>query len=231
MNVRKMLKGDKIMKREICDLACLWISVAIPQISTIKESIESIQSLSDTILFDKLYYVMDNQDSDFNDWLKIVENFDKDNANYNKMVKQIIYNINAINEVDLLQAYSNLLRAYKMGFVCKNDFLRLGFTLTKLLAEDANYLKNNIQHEKIKENIYCLALSANNLMYNSSRGFAENEADMGIDFYRFTDLGKMMDKYALDFGNEEKYTYRDKDAELSEQKLSYTDTKVPATFG
>ena len=38
-------------------------------------------------------------------------------------------------------------------FVCKNDFLRLGFTLTKLLAEDAEYLRSNIHREKIEEKL------------------------------------------------------------------------------
>lgn len=219
------------MKKEISDLAYSWLAVAIPQISAIKDSVDTIKSLSDTILFDKLYYIMENQDSDFNDWLKMAENFDENSSNYNKMVKQIIYNINAINEIDLINAYANLLRAYKLGFVCKNDFLRLGFTLTKLLAEDAEYLRSNIHREKIEENLYCLSLSLNSLMYNSSKGFAESEADMAVDFYKFTDLGKMMDKYALDFGNEEKYSYKQKDEELSKQKLVYTEPKITATFG
>lgn len=48
------------MKKDISDLVCTWISVAIPQISIVSESIESMKSLSDAILFDKLYYVMDN---------------------------------------------------------------------------------------------------------------------------------------------------------------------------
>jgi hypothetical protein len=55
-----------------------------------------------------------------------------------------------------------------------------------------------------------------------SRGFAADENDMGKEYYRFTELGKMLDKYALSFGDEKKYSYRERDAELANQKLAYT---------
>ena len=68
--------------------------------------------------------------------------------------------------------------------------------MTKLLSEDAQYLAQNIKRERIEENLFCLSLSSNNLMYNMSRGFASDENDMGKEYYRFTELGKMLDKYA-----------------------------------
>lgn len=210
------------MSKEITAVATSWLSLALPFISPVKDTVETIQSLSDKLLFDKLFYVLSNQESDFDEWLKISEKFDEDNDAYNKMVKQLIYYINAINEIDLLQAYSNLLHAYKCNLICKNDFFRLGFCLTKLLSEDAKYLAQNIKRERIEENLYCLSLSSNNLMYNMSRGFAADENDMGKEYYRFTELGKMLDKYALSFGDEEKYSYRERDAELANQKLAYT---------
>lgn len=132
------------------------------------------------------------------------------------MVKQLIYHINAINEVELLFAYSNLLRAYKSGKVNKKDFFRLAFCLTRLLSEDACYLSEHINQNEIEENIYCLSLSSSNLMYNKTRG-----ANGGKEIYCFTDMGRMLDKYALSYGNTDKYSYIDKDSELSSQKLSY----------
>ena len=58
-----------------------------------------------------------------------------------------------------------------------------------------------------------------------SRGFATDEEDSGKEYYCFTEMGKMLDKYALSLGDEEKYSYREMDAQLSEQKLSYTQMK------
>ena len=213
------------MEDLIAKTAVSWMSVVFAPVSAISDTIENVRSVMDTILFEKLEYVLRNQDSDFGEWLKISEKFDEDNKAYNKMVHQLVYYVNAINEVDILYAYANLLRAYKLNLISKSDFFRMSFCLTKLLSEDAEYLKSNIGRNRIEENIYCLSLSSNNLMYNMSRGFAENEEDSGKEYYAFTQMGKMIDKYALSFGDENKYHYSVKDSPLAEQKLSYTQMK------
>ena len=210
------------MKKEIVNVTCSWLSLALPWISPIKDTIEFVYSLSDQIVFGKIYDIMNNQDDDFDEWLKLTEKFDKDSGSYQKMVRQIIYNINAINEVDMLGAYSNLLRAYKNGLICKEDFFRLGFCLTKLLSQDAKFLKDNIIKDRIEENIYCISLASNNLMYNQTRGLDSGSIDEKKEYYCFTDVGKMLDKYALSFGDESKYSYSQMDENLSTQKLDYS---------
>lgn len=219
------MKKDDSIKEELINTACSWISLALPWVSSLKESKESIQSIYDKVLFNKLALVLSNQDSNFNEWLKISEKFNEDNKAYLKMVKKLIYYINAMNEEELLSAFSNLLRAYKDGLICKNDFFRLGFCLTKLLAEDAKYLVDNIKKEKIQENIYCISLSNIGLMYNKSRGFSENDDDVEIEFYCFTQMGKMLDKYALNYRNTDRYQYDKPDSSLAEQKLTYNQNK------
>ena len=205
------------MDNAIIGVATDWLSIVFPPASAILNTIDYVGSFSDKLLFQKLEYVLKNQDSDFNEWLKLSENFEEDSSNYNKMVHQLIYYINAINEVDMLFAYSNLLQSYKLGFISKKDFFRMSFCLTKLLSEDAQYLKDNITRERIEENIYCLSLSSNNLMYNMTRGFEEDK-----EYYAFTQMGKMIDKYAFSFAEEGKYQYTRNDTPLAEQKLSYT---------
>ena len=205
------------MDNSIVNVATGWLSIVFPPASAIVDTVEYVRSFSDRLLFQKLEYVLKNQDSDFDEWLKLSENFEEDSSNYDKMVHQLIYYINAINEIDMLSAYANLLSSYKLGFISKKDFFRMSFCLTKLLSEDAQYLKDNISRERIKENIYCLSLSSNNLMYNMTRGFEE-----GKEYYTFTQMGKMIDKYALSFAEEGKYQYTRNDTPLSEQKLSYS---------
>ena len=122
----------------------------------------------------------------------------------------------------MLGAYSNLLRAYKNGLICKEDFFRLGFCLTKLLSQDAKFLKDNITKDRIEENIYCISLASNNLMYNQTRGLDSDSIDTKKEYYCFTDVGKMLDKYALSFGDESRYSYCKMDEDLSKQKLSYS---------
>ena len=214
------------MKKDVVNVTCSWLSLALPAISPIKDTVELVRSISDQILFGKLYDIMINQDSDFDEWLKFSENFEEDSSSYQKVVRQIIYNINAINEVEMLSAYSNLLQAYKNGLICKNDFFRLGFCLTKLLSQDAKFLMDNIHKERIEENIYCISLSSNNLMYNQTRGLDSDSSDEEKDYYCFTQMGKMLDKYALSFRDESKYRYSGREEELSKQKLSYSYIKT-----
>lgn len=202
-----------------------WLSLIFPPAAAISDTIDHVHKLADNILSEKLEYVLKNQESDFDEWLKLSEKFDEDHQSYNKMVRQLIYHINAINEVDMLYAYTNLLRAYKLNLINKSDFFRMSFCLTKLLSEDAIYLKNNIKRDRIEENIYCLSLSSNNLMYNMTRGLPETAEDEGKEYYAFTHMGKMLDKYALSFTDEGKYRYNEKDAPLAEQKLSYVQLK------
>lgn len=210
-----------MIKDIVKSVAGAWLSASFPWMAPLQEILKGGATLSETILFEKLYFVLQEQDSDFDEWLKLSEKFNENSESYNKMIHQLIYYVNAINECELLQAYSNLLRAYKCGLICKNDFFRLSFCLTKLLAEDARYLAKNINREQIEENIYCFSLSSNNLMYNKSRGFSVDEDDMMKEWYAFTPMGKMLDKYALSYGNEEKYHYNTEDKSLAEQKLEY----------
>lgn len=209
------------MKNEILEITSEWLSLVIPIINPISKTIENVYSLSDKILFNKIYNIIKNQDSDFDKWLKISEKFTEDSKSYYKMVRQIIYTINAINEEDMLYAYANLLRSYKNGCICKDDFLRLGFCLTKILSQDAEFLKNNIKKNRIEENIFCLSLSSINLMYNQTRGLDSQSSTEQKEYYCFTKIGEMLDKYALSFGDEKKYKYNLKDEPLINQKLEY----------
>lgn len=209
------------MSTELMNVVSSWLSIVIPPVGAIVDTASYIQSFSDKLLFEKLYFILSQQDSDFEEWLKLSEKFEEDSKDYNKMVRQLVYYINAINEVDLLQAYANLLKAYKCCQICKQDFFRLGFCLSKLLSEDAQYLSRNIGKEKIAEDLFCISLSSNNLMYNISRGFSTISGDAEKDYYCFTEVGKMLDKYALCYGDESKYSYKTKDAQLSKQKLTH----------
>lgn len=210
------------MKNEILEITSEWLSLVIPIINPISKTIENVYSLSDKILFNKIYNIIKDQDSDFDKWLKISEKFTEDSKSYYKMVRQIIYTINAINEEDMLYAYANLLRAYKNGCICKDDFLRLGFCLTKILSQDAEFLKNNIKKNRIEENIFCLSLSSINLMYNQTRGMDEKSMKEHTEYYSFTKMGEMLDKYSLSFGDDNKYNYSLNDEHLSNQKLEYS---------
>ena len=200
------------MIEEILNLSCEWISLSCAPVSAIGATLNTIQSVSDKILFSKLYAVLEKQDGDFHEWFKISENFEKDHKYYEKMVKQLIFYINAINEIDMLDAFANLLHAYKCGLICKSDFLRLGFCLTKILSEDAKFLAANIRRGEVEADIHTVSLASNNLMYISS---------YKTHSYSFSEMGKMLDKYAISFGDDSKYSYSGANETLLNQRIAH----------
>ena len=75
----------------IANITLSWLGIIVPQIDPIRVTAETISSLSDRILFEKLYHILANQDSDFDEWLKVSEHFEEESRNYEKMVRQLIY--------------------------------------------------------------------------------------------------------------------------------------------
>lgn len=81
------------MENSISKLAVSWLSVVFSPISAIADTIEEGHNLTDKLLFEKLEFVLRNQDSDFAEWLKLSEKFEEDNKAYNKMIRQLVYYI------------------------------------------------------------------------------------------------------------------------------------------
>jgi len=176
------------------ELATLYMSVALPEavIATeiISASYKVITSLSDKILLSKLQHVLINQDSDFNEWLKLTEKFDKDNKNYGKTVKKMVFLINSINEEELLDVYSNLMRSYKQELIDKNRFFKLAWGLANIYSQDLFALTDFYAKTDIYETKEGVALKHIGLLdsiivskYGKSPA-VYNINDLGIDMLR-----------------------------------------------
>lgn len=158
-------------------------------------------SYADSVLLSKLNKVLKNQDSDFYEWLKLSEKFDKSNKNYKKTVCRLIYTINSINEEELLDVYSNLLRSYKNGVITKQIFFKLTWVLSNVYSEDLYELKNIYKQKDISESQQCITLRNANLLDSKIiSGYGTS-----YTIYNINDLGIDMLRYGIDFNNAEKY--------------------------
>lgn len=175
------------------------LSIALPWLSP---TIDFLNNISDTILFQKLSGVLLKQDSDFDEWLKISEKFDSDNSAYEKNVRQLIYSIEAINEVDLLDVYANLLRAWKAGLLEKDEFFRLGWILTKIFSIDLMYLKNCYGKHYMGENQELLSLERYNLVNKKVTPLTNGAVD---NSYTITLLGNKMLSCGIDYEHYSEY--------------------------
>ena len=193
------------MLENALDVAVILAEVALPELAlplnAAAVAVQTYKGYADKVLLSKLYKVLNNQDSDFDEWLKLSEKFDKSDKNYKKTVCKLVYTINAINEEELLDIYSNLLRAYKLGLICKQRFFKLTWALSNIYSEDLFELKNIYNEKDMPETRELIALRNVNLLDSCLR----TKYVTSISLYNMNELGLDMLRYGIDLENADKY--------------------------
>ncbi len=193
------------MLENALDVAVILAEVALPELAlplnAAAVAVQTYKGYADKVLLSKLYKVLNNQDSDFDEWLKLSEKFDKSDKNYKKTVCKLVYTINAINEEELLDIYSNLLRAYKLGLICKQRFFKLTWALSNIYSEDLFELKNIYKEKDMPETRERIALRNVNLIDSCLR----TKYVTSISLYNMNELGLDMLRYGIDLENADKY--------------------------
>ena len=194
------------MLENALDVAVILAEVALPELAlplnAAAVAVQTYKGYADRVLLSKLYKVLNNQDSDFDEWLKISEKFDKSDKNYKKTVCKLVYTINAINEEELLDVYSNLLRAYKHGMIDKQRFFKLTWALSNIYSEDLFELKNIYKKKDMPETRELVALRNVNLLDS----YVRTKYGTSISIYNMNKLGFDMLRCGIDFENADKYT-------------------------
>lgn len=199
------------MLENALDLATGLAEMVLPEVAlplnVINKTVQTYKDYADQVLLSKLYKVLNNQDSDFDKWLKQSEMFDKSDKNYKKTVRKLVYTINAINEEELLEVYSNLLRSYKMGLICKQRFFKLTWALSNIYSDDLFELKNIYKEKNINETQEYITLRNVNLLDSNIITASGGSSTM----YAINSLGLDMLQYGIDLEHADKYKkYRQK---------------------
>lgn len=179
--------------------------IVLPEVSlpikTVDIAVQLHKGYADRVLISKLYKVLNGQDSDFDEWLKLSEKFDKSDKNYKKTVAKLVYTINAINEEELLDIYSNLLRAYKLDLICKQRFFKLVWALANIYSEDLFELRNIYKEKDMPETQERISLRNVNLLDSCLK----TKYVSTVTFYNMNELGFDMLQYGIDLENADKY--------------------------
>ncbi|HCJ58323.1 MAG TPA: hypothetical protein DHV55_13945 [Clostridiaceae bacterium] len=136
----------KEIGRETKDFVIELLGVICPPIAAAESAKEYLANISNIILVDKIRRFIVNQDSDFEQWLKLACNFENDSAKYKNTIKMLIYTIDSINDDMKIDIYANLMKAYKNSRLMKDVFLRLASILPIIFYDDLVFLtccKNN----------------------------------------------------------------------------------------
>lgn len=196
------------VKTETKKVALEIVSIFNPAVATVGSLVQWQENISNTIFLEKLYQILMKQDSDFDDWLKISGGFCQGSDDYEKQVKQLIFAINAINDMDLLDVYANLLHAYKLQLLTKDEFFHLSWVLSSVYYGDLIYLKECFQGEKA-ENYQTIALANMNLLkfsahfafdYGSARTYCINKNGLlmlacGLDYENYPNYKESLKAY------------------------------------
>lgn len=152
------------------------------------------------------------------DKLKLSEIF-ADNEEKEEYSRRIIKVIDDIDSLEKTKIIINLTRSLLLEFINKSDYYRLINVVKLTMIEDLKYLNRNIRKTNLKNDIHIQFLEQNNLVIQTviSGGDFNNASD--DNEYEFTQLAHMLDKFGLDYSNEEKYKYSEPINSLSSESI------------
>ena len=113
----------------------------------------------------------------------------------NENSKRIIQLIDEMDSDIKVNALIALTKSVSYGFITKRDYYRMGKIIENIIAEDLEYLENNICREEIEEMELTEEFVRNGLMYITDSGS-----------YAYSRMAFYLDKFGLSYGDK-KYKY------------------------
>lgn len=121
----------------------------IPPLSIVVHAMQFPGTVSDAIFVDKLRRLLNKQDRDILNWIKIEWKFESDHKNYSENVKKLIYLLDSMRENQSIDVYANLLHSYQCGLIERDAFFRLSWIVSQIYYDDLLLLRkvNGAFHE------------------------------------------------------------------------------------
>lgn len=208
--IASFIKSDEVKKYKeetIENIAAIIltgdaISVGKQLISTGK----LVLSIPDIIFWAKMRRFLLGSYANFSEQIKMSEKFDDDNR-WNDFTKRQIYIINELDDDKKIDFFSNLTRAVLFGLIDLPLYFKLANILKATTREELMYLRDHIETKTHSENVYINSLASHGLAATFLMDAGGNTRVDGINRYRFTSLAHSLDKFAISFQNEDKYSY------------------------
>ena len=149
-------------KKELISLPIEILANISPRIEKFKDSFETVCSVSDLILCEKLqrfFEKLNKQDADFAKRVDWARHFSKDSKKYKENSRRLVHVINSMNDDDKIDVFANLTRAFLLNLIDLNMFWRLCSVLQNIYIEDVQdlykFIRGDISYRSIT-NIYAL---------------------------------------------------------------------------
>lgn len=164
-------------------------------------------SIPDVIFWDKMRRFLLGSYSDFSQQMKMCGKFNDDDEQWRDFTKRQIYLINELDDDKKIDYFSNLTQAVLLELIDLPLYFKLANILKATTREELMYLSDHIKAETLLENVYVKALVSHGLIATITMDARGNLRLDGINRYGFTSLAYNLDKFAINFRNEDKYSY------------------------
>lgn len=188
---------DEIFKKTLS-----LVSDIIPPAAPIIHTLQFPETISDAVFAYKLKRLLDKQNPDLMEWLKISWRFESCQKDYAENVRKLIYFLISMNEDKLIDVYGNLLHAHQLALLNTAEFFRLGWILTQIYSDDLFLLKefkpkvNDSENQRLKILEPYGLLNVEHINSYNSRNVIR---------YSLTKIGKKMVTCGIDFENYNEY--------------------------
>ena len=187
---------------EIFNQTLSIISDLIPQTAPIIHTLQFPGTISDAVFAYKLKRLLDKQNPDLMEWLKISWKFESCQKDYAENVRKLIYLLISMNEDKLIDVYSNLLHAHQLTLLNTAEFFRLGWILTQIYSDDLFLLKEFKPKVNDSENQRLKILEPYGLL---NKQYINSYNSKSVIRYSLTNIGKKMVACGIDFENYYEY--------------------------
>jgi len=170
-------------------------------------TIDFLFSVPDILFWDKMKRFLCGTYSDFEFQKKMFEKFS--NKEWMDFTKRQIHIINEIDDDAKVVYFSNLTKSLAQDFIDLPLYFKLAQVLQATTREELEYLSANINRRKSPRDVFMISLVQIGLAtsYDPSQGFLRFSTTARQDVVDFTKLAHCLDRFAIAFGNEDKYSY------------------------
>jgi len=174
-----------------------------------KKQIESttnlLFSIPDILFWDKMKCFLCGTYSDFNFQKKIFEKFSEEE--WIDFTKRQIHIVNEIEDDAKIAYFSNLTKSFAQNFIDLPLYFKLAKALQGTTREELRYLSTNINRRESPKDIFMMSLMQYGLATSYNLYELNWSGSIAPDIIDFTMLAHCMDRFAIDFENEDKYSY------------------------
>lgn len=174
--------------------------------------------IRDAIYWSKFYMINKIQE-DLGGSIKLSNILFDNSKNREQNGMRLLGYIDKADSKQKVNYYINSTKSLLMGNISNTDYFRIMKAVSETLNEDLEYLAEIVENKNvIKGNIQLLALERSGLVIQARIDTNEN---IETQYYAVSNLGRMVDNYAISLDNDDRQNYYKNEAEQYKLEVEF----------